>query len=118
MDFSSIRIESGRGRDNLDQSHLPGPLKSFTNKISSSSKRGPWIADLKGPLMVQLSCQKLSLLLPPGIHLMPFLKTAEPFFIAFHTLEQGSLSMFLEFNLRFEQYLLLSTLAQIESFFL
>ena len=37
--------------------------------------------------------------------------------IAFHTLEQGSLSAFLDIALRFEQYLLLSTLAHKESFF-
>ena len=64
----------------------------------------------------QVSYHRLSLLSYPGVRLVPFLKTFEPFFIAFHTLEQGSLSLFLEFDLRFEQYLLLSTLAQIESF--
>ena len=72
--------------------------------------------DLKGPLVIQFSCQRLRLLFLPGIHLVPLLKTSPLFFMAFQILEQGSLSLFLAFNYRLEQYLLLRTLAHKASF--
>ena len=94
----------------------PCPNTSLTFKETSLALRGPWMRDLKVPSGTHLSCQRLKSLLLPGIHQITLLKTSLPIFIAFQVLEHGSLSQFLTFNLRFEQYLLLSTLTHNASF--
>jgi len=116
MSLTSMRILLGSWKEIFDQSHPCDPNTSLTFSLSSSSTRGPWIKALKGSFVAQLSYQRLRLLFRPGIQLMPLLKTLLPFCIACQTLEQGSLSLSLAFNLRLLQYLLLSTFPHKASF--
>ena len=67
--------------------------------------------DLKGPLDVQESVQKLSLLSLPRLHRVPLENITSPFFIDFQTRELGKEAIFLELILLGVKYFFWSTWA-------
>ena len=92
-------IGKGISIEILDQSHPLSKATSFTLSLFSPSISRPCMILLKVPAFDHLSCQKLKLLSFLRVHFASFLKVLMPFFIPFHTQEQGRLFWFLAFSL-------------------